>query len=188
MFFSCSINNSRLSRSFHVVAGENYSDYCCLKGMWKAIIMLVLGVLSADAGLSRLEAISMIESGDNDRAVGGAGEVSRYQIMPRVWKRYSASTEYANSGLSTRVAEQHLANLESTFQKRTGRQPTDFDRYVLWNAGPVYYARIGFSAERVHPIIRERARRFVNLRQMQEHQVAQLNAKRSILAVGGVSR
>ena len=149
--------------------------------------MLVLGVLSADARLSKLEAISMIESGNNDRAIGGAGEVSRYQIMPRVWRRYSASTEYANSDLSTRVAEQHLAYLESTFQSQTGRQPTDFDRYVLWNAGPVYYARIGFSAGRVHPIIRERAGRFVNLRQMEEQPLTRSNAKRSILAVGAVA-
>ena len=150
--------------------------------------MLVLGMLSAEAGLSKLEAISMIESGNNDRAVGEAGEVSRYQIKPQVWKRYTNSTAYANADLSTWVADQHMAYLEAIFQSRTGRQPTDFDRYVLWNAGPTYYARVGFSAERVHPVIRDRASRFVNLREMQQEQVVELAARKPILAVGGLAR
>ena len=156
--------------------------------MCKAVIILVLGVLSAEAGLSKLEAISMIESGNNDRAVGLAGEVSRYQIRPQIWKRYTASTAYTDSELSTWVADQHMTHLESIFQSRTGRQPTDFDRYVLWNAGPTYYARIGFSADRVHPVIRDRASRFVNLREMQQDQVIQLAARKPILAVGGLAR
>ena len=163
-------------------------QYCCVKIMCKAIVILVLGMLSAEAGLSKLEAISMIESGNNDRAVGGAGEVSRYQIMPRLWRRYTTSVAYTDAGLSTHVANRHLAYLETVFQNQTGREATDFDLYVLWNAGPTYYARIGFSAARVHPVIRERAGRFVNLRQMQEHQLALLAPQRSILAVGGVTR
>jgi hypothetical protein len=36
---------------------------------------------------------------------------------------------------------------------------------VLWNAGPTYYGRIGFSAARVHPVIKDRAQRYANLRQ-----------------------
>ena len=106
----------------------------------------------------------MIETGNNDFVVGSAGEVSRYQIMPRVWGRYSSTKTYHNVELSSRVAAQHLAALEKAFQARTGREASDFDRYVLWNAGETYYARKGFSATRVHPVIRERATRFVNLR------------------------
>jgi hypothetical protein len=120
----------------------------------------------ARAGLSKLEAISMIESGNNDWAVGEAGEVSRYQIMPRVWKRYTSSTAYHDAEMSARVASRHLHQLEESFRQRTGREPTDFDRYVLWNGGPTYYAKIGFSSARVHRVIRERAKRFVNLREM----------------------
>lgn len=119
----------------------------------------------ARAGLSRLEALSMIETADNDDAVGGAGEVSRYQIKPWIWRRYSDSEAYRNQRISAEVAEQHLAGLERTFAKRAGRAPTDFDVYVLWNAGPTYYARVGFSKARVHPVIRERAQRYANLRQ-----------------------
>ena len=136
--------------------------------MCKTILILALSVLSAHAGLTRLEAISMIETGNNDAAVGDAGEVSRYQIMPRIWRQYTDSRAYQNKQLSTWVADQYLALLENTFRTRAGREPSDFDRYVLWNAGPSYYERIGFSAARVHSVIRERANRFVNLRRMQE--------------------
>ena len=109
----------------------------------------------------------MIESGNNDSAIGGAGEVSRYQIMPVVWRSYTQSRAYQNASVSTQIATKHLAYLETFFKERTGREPSDFDRYVLWNAGPVYYSKVGFSQRRVHPTIRERADRFVNLRQMQ---------------------
>jgi hypothetical protein len=116
-------------------------------------------------GLTKLEALGMIESGNNDAAVGGAGEVSRYQIKPRVWEQYSGSRAYRDLGMSSRVAERHLQSLEDYFRRRTGRAPTDFDRYVLWNAGPVYYRRAGFSSARVHRDIRQRATRYANLRQ-----------------------
>jgi hypothetical protein len=153
--------------------------------MCKTILILALSVLSAHAGLNKLEAISMIETGNNDAAVGEAGEVSRYQIMPRIWRKYTSSRAYQDKQLSAWVADQYLAALEATFRTRTGREPDDFDRYVLWNAGPVYYERIGFSAARVHPIIRERANRFVNLREM--GQPAKSQAQSSVFAANSAA-
>ena len=147
--------------------------------MHRGILVLLVSIACAQAGLSELEAISMIESGNNDRAIGGAGEVSRYQIMPRVWKTYTSSRAYQNTEVSRKIAQKHLAYLESLFQNKTGRPPSDFDRYVLWNAGPTYYARVGFAAARVHPVIRERARRYVNLREMPDPEPPQ-----GMLAVG----
>lgn len=137
--------------------------------MSKVILFLICSVLSASAGLSKLEAISMIETGNNDAVVGRAGEVSRYQIKPRIWREYSPSRAWRDADISTRVAQEYLADLESQFLKRAGREATDFDLYVLWNAGPSYYARIDFSPRRVSPVIRERATRYVNLRQMRNH-------------------
>ena len=124
----------------------------------------MLSVASASAGYSKLEALSLIESGNNDAAVGSLGEVSRYQIRPHIWRGYSASHSWRDSRVSALVAENHLKSLEDTFLRRAGRAPTDFDLYVLWNAGPAYYAKMGFSPRRVHPVVRERAQRYVNLR------------------------
>lgn len=134
------------------------------------VLLTVLGALlpaSASAGLSPLDAISMIESGNNDSAVGPAGEVSRYQIRPRVWRQFSESPAYDNARVAEWVAQQYMTWLANFYAKRAGRSADDFDLYVMWNGGPTYYQRIGFSKERVHPIIRNRALRYVNLRQMQ---------------------
>ena len=131
------------------------------------IILLMFAATAAFAGLSKLDALSMIESGDNDSAIGCAGEVSRFQIRPATWRHYSASRAFNNSQIASLVADQHLRSLEAIFRSRTGRDPTDFDLYVLWNAGAGYYGRIGFSPDRVHHRIGDRANRYANLRQME---------------------
>jgi hypothetical protein len=145
--------------------------------MRKIILLLLLSTAGARAEVSprgsRLEALSQIETGNDDRVVGGAGEVSRFQIKPWVWKQYSDSEAYSNRRISAQVAEQHLAGLSQIFRKCTRREPTDFDLYVLWNAGPTYYARVGFAKSRVHPVIRERANRYANLREALDARLAQ---------------
>jgi hypothetical protein len=145
--------------------------------MRRIILLLLLSVTNArsegSGHSSQLEALSQIETGNNDRAVGGAGEVSRYQIKPWVWRQYSDSEAYHSRRISTQVAEQHLAGLAQIFRKCTRREPTDFDLYVLWNAGPTYYSRIGFTRSRVHPVIGDRARRFANLREALDAQLVQ---------------
>ena len=141
--------------------------------MHKAGIIVFLAVLptAAMAGLSQLEAISMIESGNNDAAVGRAGEVSRFQIRPNVWRQFSAPAErhaaaYGDAAVAGAVAQRYLDWLSKYYKEGTGRSADDFDLYVMWNAGAAYYRRIGFAKERVHPSVRGRAKRFVNLREM----------------------
>jgi len=151
------------------------------------VLLLLFSAGNAFAGVSKLEALSMIESGNNDSAIGRAGEISRYQIKPWIWRRYSTTASYHNSRVSRSVAEKYLAELEETFRKRAGREPDDFDIYILWNAGPTYYGKAGFSKKRVNPIVRERAQRFVNLREMKAEPVAErMRAAASVSTVGEV--
>jgi hypothetical protein len=111
----------------------------------------------------RLNALGMIETGNDDRGIGGMGEISRFQIQPAIWKNYSKSDEYWDPGVSMDVARQHWAYLVGYFKQKTGREPTDFDMYVLWNTRLGYYATKGFSPARISPIVQDRAQRFVNL-------------------------
>jgi hypothetical protein len=111
----------------------------------------------------RQYALGMLETGNNDRAIGGAGEVSRFQLMPSVWKCYSNSRHYHDVDVALEVARQHWTALCNYFRTRTNREPTDFDMYVLWNTRQGYYASRGFDPARVNPVIRDRAQRFVNL-------------------------
>jgi hypothetical protein len=108
-------------------------------------------------------ALSMIETGIDDREVGRAGEVSRYQIMPSVWRHYSSSHSYRNPEVALEVARQHWAALYDSFKRRAHREPSDFDMYVLWNTRFGYYASRGFNPRRLQAIVRDRAKRFVNL-------------------------
>jgi hypothetical protein len=93
----------------------------------------------------------MMESGGDDRAVGRAGEVSRYQIRPELWlggNPLDGCTSLANA--------QHIMFSRATaFERSHGRSPDDFEFYVLWNAP----AQINHP----HRSVAERARRFVNL-------------------------
>lgn len=111
----------------------------------------------------RLFALGMIETGNNDFLIGSAGEVSRYQLMPVVWKSYSKSYDYVNPQIALQVARSHWVYLANYFKDKTGRNPNDFDMYVLWNTRYGYYAHKGFSKNLLSPVVKDRAQRFVNL-------------------------
>ena len=111
----------------------------------------------------RRYALSMIETGGDDREIGSAGEVSRYQIMPSVWRHYSDSRSYRDPETSLEVAQQHWATLYESFKQQSHREPTDVDMYVLWNTHYGYYAKRGFDPARLNTVVSERAQRFVNL-------------------------
>lgn len=109
------------------------------------------------------QALGMIETGNDDNEIGGAGEVSRYQIMPSVWRHYSDSQEYTDPRVSLQVARQHWASLYSAFKQQAHREPSDFDMYVLWNTHYGYYASRNFNPNRIAAVVRDRAQRYVNL-------------------------
>jgi hypothetical protein len=111
----------------------------------------------------RRMALGMIETGNRDDEIGGAGEVSRYQIMPSVWRQYSLSQNYRNPNVSLAVAQKHWTRLYDGFIRQAHRQPSDFDMYVLWNTHYGYYANKGFDPDRLCPAVRDRAQRYVNL-------------------------
>ena len=111
----------------------------------------------------RQKALGMIETGNNDSEIGGAGEVSRYQIMPSVWKHYSQSQRYQSPDVSLAVARSHWSQLYAGFKQQARREPSDFDMYVLWNTRHGYYSARGFDPDRLSAVVRDRAQRFVNL-------------------------
>ncbi|MBI3851792.1 MAG: hypothetical protein HY298_16175 [Verrucomicrobia bacterium] len=118
---------------------------------------------SSNLDASRVFALGMIETGNDDRGVGRAGEISRYQIHPAVWKAYSNSHEYQNPEVSLEVARQHWTTLSNYFKEKAAREPSDFDMYVLWNTRYGFYAAKGFDPLRLPRFVQDRAQRFVNL-------------------------
>src|SRR5208283_3825878 len=110
-----------------------------------------LGLAKPAFAMDRWEALSMIESGNNDRAIGAVGEVSRYQIRPEFWPGGNPQ----NPQVALTVAQQTMQSRLNRFVRRHNRQPTDFEFYVLWNAP--------WQTGRPSAVVRERAQRFVNL-------------------------
>jgi hypothetical protein len=121
-----------------------------------ALVFVLAGICSAGAAMDRWAALSQIESGDDDKAVGRKGEISRYQILPDVWASFApekADWESRKDALA--VAKKAMKKRCADFEKNFRRAPTDFEFYVLWNA-PAQIERPGNA-------VTERAKRFCNL-------------------------
>ncbi len=143
--------------------------------MKRLMLFLWLGVLFVFDGsaLTVREALAMVETGAEhptrcaaDSVIGGSGEVSRFQIMPDVWRGYSKSDDYNDPETSWKVAQKILDERAKWFQRVTGREPNKIELYVLWNK-PGHFESTGFKLSRVKPLYRERAERFSNLCQLQ---------------------
>jgi hypothetical protein len=121
-----------------------------------AAVWLFLGLFSSLHAMDRWNALSQIESGDNDQAVGAAGEVSRYQIKPELWQQYApVGADWANPTNALSVAKLAMQERCAAFERAAHRPPTDTEFYILWNA-PARIVRPGKA-------VLERAARFCNL-------------------------
>src|SRR5579863_1809237 len=119
----------------------------------KALIVLVaaFAVISSARAMDRWAALSMIESGNDDSAIGSLGEVSRFQIRPYLWPGGNPQ----NAGVALDVARKIMKQRIARFEHTHNRAPSDFEFYVLWNA----------PQEVNHPCraVVKRAERFANL-------------------------
>jgi len=128
--------------------------------------LAALGVVVSASGMNRWEALSMLETGDDDSAVGRCGEISRFQIRAELWP--GGNPQNAHAALA--VARNIMQTRVERFQETHGRSPTNFEFYVLWNA----------PAEIDHPVpcVAERAHRFVNLVERASNQTQASNTFR----------
>lgn len=119
----------------------------------KALIVLVVvcAMVCSARAMDRWAALSMIESGDDDSAIGSLGEVSRFQIRPYLWPGGNPH----NAGKALDVAQKIMKPRIAKFTQTHNRAPTDFEFYVLWNA----------PQQVDHPCraVKKRAERFANL-------------------------
>jgi hypothetical protein len=101
----------------------------------KKIAALIVALLPlCGFGMDRLSALSMLETGNDDRAVGSAGEISRFQVKKAEWRTVTNSANYCDSETARKVMIQLMDKRIHTFEEHFGRKPTDFEFYALWNA------------------------------------------------------
>lgn len=140
-------------------------------GMTRLLTIACLFLLLGGSGLCSpvRDSLAMFESGATgpeasaaDRVRGGAGEISRFQILPEVWRAYTKSKDYTNPEVAWTVAQRILGDRVSDFQKATGRLPKPVELYLLWNK-PGHFAAKGYSVKRVASHYRLKAQRYENL-------------------------
>ena len=121
-----------------------------------ALLLSVVGLCFTSSALDRWAALSQIESGDNDKAIGKMGEISRYQILPDVWDAFAPeNADWENPKDALKVAKEAMKKRCADFEKSHHRAPTDFEFYVLWNAPA--------QVEKPGNVVTERAKRYCNL-------------------------
>ncbi len=147
----------------------------------RTLALLVLLCPTLSFGLDRLAALSMIESGNNDRMVGRAGEISRYQILKREWRSVTNSTRFTDRRVAAAVTHQLIQKRVATFESIYRRGPTDFEFYGLWNAPSQVYRG------RVSPVVAERCRRYANLCQLAEVRPEVAQVSRTVTSGTGPS-
>jgi hypothetical protein len=113
--------------------------------------LFAIGLPLNASAMDRWAALSMIESGDDDGAVGPGGEISRFQICPDLWP----GGDPQDAKISLAAAQDIMHPRLDAFQKSHKRAATDFEFYVLWNAP--------WQADHPSKAVTERARRFANL-------------------------
>ena len=98
---------------------------CC-----KVLILTLCQRAAAQSSLEiRLRALAEVETCTKDRAIGRAGEVSRYQISPQVWIQYSHLPLAAAENPFTAKAV-----VVKIMSERTGsRSVTDAEWYLIYH-------------------------------------------------------
>jgi hypothetical protein len=125
----------------------------------KTLLLLVICVAPLGCfGMDRLSALSMLETGNNDRMVGRAGEISRYQILKPEWRSVTNSVRWTDPQVAKAVTLKLIDRRVNQFRAKHRREPSDFEFYVLWNAPAQVLVR-----GKVSKVVAERAERYANL-------------------------
>lgn len=116
--------------------------------------------------MAYLRPLSMLETGNNDYAVGTAGERSRWQIRKTTWRKYTkVPFEYArNANIAAVVASAHVQYLRDKLTTAYGgREPSPAQLYCAWNMGLTGFRRRQYLVSRCPTAVQERAERYANL-------------------------
>src|SRR5580692_8997882 len=128
-----------------------------------SVLIGICAFISSAQAMDRWSALSMLESGNDDQAIGSLGEVSRYQIRPYLWPGGNPVNAHVALNVAQKIMQPRVAHFEQTHN----RAPSDFEFYVLWNA----------PQEVNHPCraVARRAERFANLVQRPDSLLAFAN-------------
>ena len=109
-----------------------------------------------------LMAIAEVESGNNDKAIGPAGEVSRYQMTKTVWRQYApASFDWRNRDNAEWIAVKHANWIRVRLPKDLENDPAAIA--ACWNVGVEAFKRCGYDVNRLPLSARDYVERVMNV-------------------------
>src|SRR5262245_12880856 len=104
-------------------------------GLWLLLCLLPTALCAATVR----DVLAEFESGATSSAhstadlkIGRSKEVSRFQILPLVWRQYSKSRQYTNPEIAWTVAERILQDRHGDFRRSTGRDWNYRELYLMW--------------------------------------------------------
>ena len=130
------------------------------------LLLSIAAPLLIEAHTNNVCAIAMIESGDDMKAVGAAGERTAWQIMPSTWRAYTKPGEKLRMTSRTDafvIATRIYTHNEVRFVTAHGRRPAAWEVYAMWNLGWDGFKRRGFDLARCPRVTRDAAMRYANL-------------------------
>ncbi|MHB9006532.1 MAG: lysozyme family protein [Limisphaerales bacterium] len=105
-------------------------------------------------------ALGRVESNHRDRAVGAAGEVSRYQLTPANWRRLALPGEAPHREADARRVALRFWDPEfKRYHQATGNWPSYQDCYALWHR-PGTFRRVGYRLGSLPAVIQRRCEAF----------------------------
>ena len=122
------------------------------------VALLLLGFNAAAAAeATLLECIAMVESGQNRKAVGKAGERGMYQVGKAAWddanerlKReghhHFQFSKWRNPTAQDMIAAAHLRTIRDNFKRIGKPDPTPEQLALVWNVGWTAARSQGFRA------------------------------------------
>ena len=107
-----------------------------------------------------LSCLSMIESGNDDYAVGKDGEISAYQIKASIWRDKAGGLDPHDLRTATGIAAEIWQGRVNHFVDKHKREPSDEEAYLLWNCPS--------HVDSPHKVEWDKAVRFKNLMHRQD--------------------
>jgi hypothetical protein len=118
-----------------------------LNQRFSVVALLLLGLnAQAKTDAAFLEAVAMVESGQNRKAVGKAGERGMYQVGKAAWddanerlKReghyHYQFSKWRNPTAQDMIAAAHLRTIRDNFKRIGKPDPTPEQLALVWNVG-----------------------------------------------------
>lgn len=131
-------------------------------GLFAAILASILTGCTPALSMSLLDAIAVVESGNNQTTIGDGGRATGAWQM-HASARQDARRYLGRDGTDRELAAALLNNINLRLHRALKHAPTPGDSYAVWNLGFTGYQRRGFSLSKCPTITQRAARRVERL-------------------------